>query len=190
MHTLRFWMLALVQVCIGFAVAQCYISIIPHMGSLGVDVVLVSNVLSIVLAAGSAVGAFTSGLVYDRFGLRKQVLTIGCIQMVGIVLACMMDAATPASLLILSVFCIGYGNAMLLGILPHMINHAFGYGRTNFGALFGWLFRHRERGAHFGLAFCGHDVRPDWIISGQLHFGSGHAARGHGAGTADCCPRA
>jgi MFS family permease len=155
MRTLRFWMIASVQFCIGFAITQGFASIIPHLNNAGVNSALIANVLSIVLAAGAAVGAFTSGLVYDRFGLRTLFITIGSIQMAGIVIAGVLNAATPVVLLALSVFCIGYGNSLSLGTLPHMINHAFGYGRTNFGALFGWLFAISNAGNILGSPFVG-----------------------------------
>lgn len=149
---------------------------VPNLNSLGIDPLYVSGVLAVILAFGGAVGNITSGLVYDRFGLRALYFTIGSILLVGMVA---MSTVTPVSgtvVLIISVLGIGYGNSFSLGTLSHLINTVFGYGRTDFSALFGWLFALSNAGNMIGAPFSGwiYDVTgilPDLLHHLRLLFG-------------------
>lgn len=155
MKTLRFWLIVVVQFVTGFAVGQAFANIIPHMSSLEVNTELISNILSVVVALGVSVGCLLSGFVFDKYGLRALFFSIGAIQLTGIVLACFATAEFSPILLILCVFCVGYGNSLTLGTLAHMINYAFGYGKTNFGAIFAWLFAVGNAGTILGSPFAG-----------------------------------
>ena len=69
--------------------------------------------------------------------------------------------------MIISVLGIGYGNSFSLGTLSHLINTVFGYGRTDFPALFGWLFALSNAGNMIGAPFSGwiYDVTGSYQIS-------------------------
>ena len=167
MHTYRFWLLAGIQLLQGFALGPSFSNVVPNLNSLGIDPLYVSGVLAVILAFGGAVGNITSGLVYDRFGLRALYFTIGSILLVGMVA---MSTVTPVSgtvVLIISVLGIGYGNPFSLGTLSHLINTVFGYGRTDFSALFGWLFALSNAGNMIGAPFSGwiYDVTGSYQIS-------------------------
>lgn len=172
MKTSRFWMIVAVQFITGFAVGQAFANIIPHLNALNIDKTLVSNVLSIVLALGVSIGCLATGFVFDKFGLRMLFFSIAAVQLTGIVIACFAGVNIPPALLIICVFCVGYGNSITLGTLAHMINYAFGYGKTNFGAIFAWLFAVGNAGTILGSPFAGwlFDIygtyRMSYIIAG------------------------
>ncbi|MBQ9941364.1 MAG: hypothetical protein IJP03_00005 [Christensenellaceae bacterium] len=75
--------------------------------------------------------------------------------MVGIVLAYFLPAGAAGWLWIICVICIGYGNSLSLGTLNHLLQAVFGQGRTNFPALFAWLFAFSNAGSILGSPFSG-----------------------------------
>lgn len=155
MKTLRFWMIAAIQFLIGFGVGQAFSNLIPHLNAIQIDPVFLTGTLSILFALGTTLGNFASGFVYDKFGLRVLFLSIGSLQCIGMVLVQFLTASSAPAAWILCVICIGYGNSLSLGTLNHLINTVFGQGRTNFPAIFSWLFAISNAGGILGSPFSG-----------------------------------
>jgi MFS family permease len=151
----RFWLLVAVQLLIGFAIGPCFSNAIPALRALGVNPVLVSNVLSMLLALGIVIGHMTTGLLFDRFGLVALMNT--AVGIVGVGLVCMgfLTADSPGVLLVFTVLCVGYSNVLSLGTLSHMINDVFAMQQKDFSALFGFLFAVQNIGIMVGSPVSG-----------------------------------
>jgi len=155
MKTSRFWMLAGIQVFSGLAIGPAFSNVIPSLNAMGLDPLYVSGVLAVILSAGGAIGNITSGMIYDRFGLRVQYFTIGSLMLVGYIIMSMLNIQSSTVLFVISAACIGYGNSFSLGTLSHLINTVFGFGRTDFSALFGFLFALSNAGNMIGAPVSG-----------------------------------
>jgi len=155
LHVNRFWLLAAVQLLIGLSIGPCFSNAIPALRALGVDPQLVSNVLSVLIAFGIAIGHVTSGLLFDKFGLGSLMNAAVGIVSAGMVCMGFLNAHSPVPLLIFTVMCIGYGNALSLGTLSHMINSVFAAERKDFSGLFGCLFAIQNIGIMIGSPISG-----------------------------------
>jgi MFS family permease len=155
LHENRFWMLVVVQLLIGFSIGPCFSNAIPAFRAMGVDPKLVSNVLSVLIAFGIAVGHVTSGFLFDRFGLGPLMNAAVGVVSAGLVMMGFVDAHSSVPILIFTVICIGYGNAISLGTLSHMINSVFTQERKDFSAFFGFLFAVQNVGIMIGSPISG-----------------------------------
>ncbi len=152
--TTRLWLLVAVQLLIGFTVGPCFSNSIPALRALGVNPALVSQVLSLLLALGIVIGHVSTGLLFDKFGLVSLMNT--AVGIVGVGLVCMgfLTADSTVALLVFTVLCIGYSNALQLGTLSHMINDVFTR-QEDFTALFGFLFAVQNIGIMIGSPVSG-----------------------------------
>ena len=155
LHTLRFWLIAILQFLIGFGVSQAFSSIIPHLNNLNVNETLLSGTLSILFALGTTLGNFASGIVFDHFGLRALFASISSLQFTGIILACFLSASSSPVLLSICVICIGYGNSLSLGTLNHLIHCVYQGEAIHFPAIFSCLFAISNAGSILGSPFSG-----------------------------------
>ena len=151
----RFWLLVAVQLLIGFSIGPSFSNAIPALRAMEVDTKLVSGLLSVFIAFGIAVGHLASGFIFDRFGLKPLMYAIVGIVSTGLILMSQVSARTPVLLLVMTVICIGYGNALTLGTLSHMINSVFSAEQKDFSGLFGCLFAVQNIGIMIGSPISG-----------------------------------
>jgi MFS family permease len=151
----RFWLLVVIQMLIGFSMGPSFSNAIPALRAMGVNATFVSNVLSVLIAFGIVVGHVSSGLLFDRFGLGLLMNVAVGIVSVGMIAMGFLTATSPSVLLILTVACIGYSNALSLGTLSHMINSVFATERKDFSSLFGFLFAVQNIGVMIGSPVSG-----------------------------------
>lgn len=151
----RFWLLAAVQLLIGFSMGPCFSNAIAAFLSVGVNAEFVSNVLAVFIAFGVTVGHLTAGWLYDRFGLGTLMDAAAVIVGIGLILMGVVTASSPAPLLIFVVICIGYSNTVSLGTLSHMINNVLATERADFSGLFGCLFAIQNVGIMIGSPVSG-----------------------------------
>lgn len=150
----RFWLLVAVQLLTGFAVGPSFTNAIPALRALGVNTALISSVLSLLIALGIVIGHVSTGLLFDRFGLVSLMNTAVGIVAVGLICMGFLSAGSPVALLVFTVLCIGYSNALQLGTLSHMINDVFAR-EKDFTALFGFLFAVQNIGIMIGSPVSG-----------------------------------
>nr|WP_162990751.1 MFS transporter [Maliibacterium massiliense] len=168
MRTLSFWLLVAAHVVLGLIVSPVFSNVAPSLQSMGYDALFVAGPVSIVLSFGFMVGNVLTGLIYDRFGLKTLIVSTVGINALGILAMAFVTRSAPGALLYLSAACIGYGNALTLGLIAHLINHIYGYGRTDFAALHAFLFATNNAGAMFGAPLAG--AVFDWLGSYTLTF--------------------
>lgn len=154
-RTTRFWLLVAVQLLTGFAVGPSFTNAIPALRALGVNPALISSVLSLLIALGIVIGHVSTGLLFDRFGLKSLMNTAVGIVAVGLVLMGFLTGSSSVALLVFTVLCIGYSNALQLGTLSHMINNVFAAEQKDFTALFGFLFAVQNIGIMIGSPVSG-----------------------------------
>ena len=105
---------------------------------------------------------------FDRFGLSLLMnLAVGIVS-AGMVVMGFMTAMPPVPLLVFTMLCIGYGNALSPGTLSHMINSVFARERKDFSSLFGFLFSVQNIGVMNWLARSGRVPRPHTQLSVRL----------------------
>jgi MFS family permease len=150
----RFWVLVCMQLCVGIN-GSAILNVVPSLTGAGLDPLYISAVLAVLLSLGIAVGNITSGMLYDKFGLRVMMLVIGGILGTGMLLMTTIGARSSVLLTIIAVMCMGYGNSMSLGTVTHYINNVFGYRTTDFSAMFGFLFAVGSAGSMIGAPISG-----------------------------------
>lgn len=155
LHETRFWLLVAIELLIGFSMGPSFSNAIPALRALGVEPALVANVLSVLIAFGIVIGHVSSGLLFDRFGLGLLMNVAVGVVSAGMVVMGFMTATSPVPLLVFTMLCIGYGNALSLGTLSHMINSVFARERKDFSSLFGFLFAVQNIGVMIGSPVSG-----------------------------------
>ena len=154
-HTLRFWFLVFVQLFFGLCFGPAFSSVTPTFIALGTSPEYVYGVLMVLVNVGVVIGSVTSGLIYDKYGLRTMILLIGGILGSGMILMILPSVGNNYIISAITVLCIGYGNAMSLGTLAHYINNVFGFDSVDFSALFGTLFAVHNVGNMIGSPIYG-----------------------------------
>lgn len=139
-RTGRFWMLIAIQIISGLSFGPAFSSVNPYFTALGAGGDYVYNVLMVMLNVGVIIGAVTSGMLYDKFGLRAMILFIGAVLGTGMALMTVPGIAQNRILPVIAVLCVGYGNSISLGTVTHYVNNVFGFGKTRFPAFFGLFF--------------------------------------------------
>lgn len=167
MHTLRFWFLVLVQLMFGLCFGPAFSSVNASFIELGTNSEFVYGVLMVLLNIGVVIGSLTSGMIYDKLGLRVMILLIGGILGTGMIMMAIPSIEQSQFISAIAVLCIGYGNAMSLGTLAHYINNVFGIGKTDFSALFGVLFAINNVGSMIGSPIYGRlfDITNSYRLS-------------------------
>lgn len=79
-HTVQFWLVAIIFFCVGFAAFAITVHIVPHATKLGISAVTAANILAINGGIGIVGNFGLGGIIGDRIGNRKAFI-IGAVLM-------------------------------------------------------------------------------------------------------------
>ena len=153
--TTRFWMVAAVMFLVGFSVYTSFINAIPSLQATGLPPAFTANILSVVLALGITVGHLLSGYIYQKHGLTALMTVSTLVVGAGMVSMGFLHADSGTLVPILTIFGVGYGNVLALGVLMHLINNIFVGQKKYFSGLFGCLFAIQNTGSIIGAPITG-----------------------------------
>ena len=170
MKTERFWLLVAILFLIGFCIIPSYSNTIPALYACNIDSNYITNTLAVLIPFGIVIGHLTSGVLYDRFGLIPLMTTAVTIVTTGMINMSFLTSFSSEPILILTVLCIGYGNAISLGTLSHIINNIFYDHKQSFSVLFGCLFAIQNVGSMIGSPVTGvlYDKTGNYKIAYQI----------------------
>jgi MFS family permease len=137
LHSVQFWLLALVQICFGVAIGSVTVHIVSHLIQMGFAPATAAAFFGL-QAAFAAVGYPTQGTLSDRYGGRTTMILVCAVSAISIVA---LKNVSPAGfgLVAMGVFAFCYATTAGSSstVIPMMAVEALG--RRSFGSVVGVL---------------------------------------------------